>query len=92
MKACYIDFSHHQHDTWPDFLAKEEGIEPVLDETKNELREVIDDLLDMRTSMFADNDAIEFGDHTWNSRKRHLEDDDEYIDKLWEDISQVNEV
>ncbi|KAJ8658563.1 hypothetical protein O0I10_005603 [Lichtheimia ornata] len=81
-----------QHDTWPDFLAKEEGIEPVLDETKNELREVIDDLLDMRTSMFADNDAIEFGDHTWNSRKRHLEDDDEYIEKLWDDISQVNEV
>ncbi|KAI9488755.1 apoptosis antagonizing transcription factor-domain-containing protein [Zychaea mexicana] len=82
-----------QHETWPDYLAKEEGIEPDLDAAKDELRETIDELIDLRTNLLSDTDAVEMGEeHTWNKRKRHLDDDDEYIDKLWEDISQINDV
>ncbi|KAI8149031.1 apoptosis antagonizing transcription factor-domain-containing protein, partial [Fennellomyces sp. T-0311] len=81
-----------QHDIWPDFLAKEEGIEPDLDGAKEELRETIDELMDLRTNLLTDSDAVEFGDRTFNSRKRHLDDDDEYIEKLWEDISEINDV
>ncbi|KAI9275507.1 apoptosis antagonizing transcription factor-domain-containing protein [Phascolomyces articulosus] len=81
-----------QHDTWPDFLANEEGIEPDLDTAKNELRETLDELMDLRTNLLNDTEAVDLTGHNASSRKRHLDDDDEYIEKLWEDISEINDV
>lgn len=52
----------------------------------------MDDLIDLRVDMLKENDAIDFENRTWNSRKRHLEDDDEYIENLWKDISEINDV
>ncbi|KAG0164520.1 hypothetical protein DFQ28_005774 [Apophysomyces sp. BC1034] len=81
-----------QHDTWADFLAKEEGIEGDIDAAKEEVREIIDDLMNLRTSLFSENEAVDFENITWNSRKRYLDDEDQYVEKMWEDISQVNDV
>ncbi|KAI9027225.1 apoptosis antagonizing transcription factor-domain-containing protein [Phycomyces nitens] len=81
-----------QHDTWPEFLAKEEGIEGDLDGAKEVLREVIDEIMDLRTSLLSDNGTVDLDECNWNTRKRHLDDDDEYIEKLWQDISQINDV
>ncbi|KAL0076908.1 apoptosis antagonizing transcription factor-domain-containing protein [Phycomyces blakesleeanus] len=82
-----------QHDTWPEILAKEEGIEGDLDSAKEVLREVIDEIMDLRTSLLSDNGTVDLDECDWNSRKRHLDDDDdEYIEKLWQDISQINDV
>ncbi|KAI7854972.1 apoptosis antagonizing transcription factor-domain-containing protein [Circinella umbellata] len=81
-----------QHDTWPDFLAQEEGIEPDLDATKDELRETLDELIDLRKNLLNDTEAVDLSGYKGNSRKRYLDDDDEYIEKLWEDISEINDV
>jgi protein AATF/BFR2 len=81
-----------QNDAWYDFLAKSEGIETDLENAKNDLREVIDDLMDMRVDLFTQNGSIDLSEQDFNTRKRHLDDDDEYIDKLWHDISQINDV
>ena len=81
-----------QHDTWPDFLAQEEGIEPDLDAAKDELRETLDELIDLRKDLLNDTEAVDLTGYKGNSRKRHLDDDDEYIEKLWEDISEINDV
>ncbi|KAI9486834.1 MAG: apoptosis antagonizing transcription factor-domain-containing protein [Benjaminiella poitrasii] len=82
-----------QKDDWYDFLAKTEGVEDDLEEAKNDLREIIDDLMDMRSGLFIQNGAVELSEEGYNSRKRHLDDDDDvYIEKLWNDISQLNEV
>ncbi|KAI7865764.1 apoptosis antagonizing transcription factor-domain-containing protein [Spinellus fusiger] len=81
-----------QYDVWPDVLAKEENIEENLDAVKEGLREVIDTMMDLRTSLFEENTAIDMENCSWNSRKRCTDDDDEYNEKLWQDISQVNDV
>lgn len=81
-----------QNDDFIDFLAKAEGVEKDLEAAKNDLREVIDDLMDMRVDLFTQNGSIDLSDKEFNSRKRYLDDDDEYIEKLWSDISQINDV
>lgn len=81
-----------KHNVWPDFLARAEGIEPDLDAAKDALRGAIDDLMELRTGFLEENEAVQLGNRDFNTRKRHLDDDDEYIDALWNDISQVNEV
>jgi protein AATF/BFR2 len=81
-----------QNDTYYDFLAKSEGVEKDLESAKNELREVIDDLIDIRTDLFTQNGSIDIEEINFNTRKRHLDDDDQYIDALWHDISQINDV
>ncbi|KAG2202837.1 hypothetical protein INT46_000496 [Mucor plumbeus] len=81
-----------QNDTYYDFLAKSEGVEKDLENAKNELREVIDDLIDIRTDLFTQNGSIDIEEINFNTRKRHLDDDDQYIDALWHDISQINDV
>ncbi|KAF7729117.1 hypothetical protein EC973_004885 [Apophysomyces ossiformis] len=81
-----------QYDVWPDYLARQEGIESDIDAAKEEVREIVDDLMDLRTSLLGENDAVDFEDKTWNSRKRYLDDEDLYVEKLWEDISQVNDI
>lgn len=73
-------------------MAQAEGIETDLDAVKSELRDAIDDLMELRTGFLEENDAVQLGDRDFNTRKRHLDDDDEYIDALWNDISQVNQV
>lgn len=81
-----------QNDDFIDFLAKAEGVEKDLEAAKNDLREVIDDLMDMRVDLFTQNGSIDLSDKEFNSRKRYLDDDDEYIEKLWSDISEINDV
>ena len=82
-----------QKDNWYDFMAKAEGIEADLENAKNDLREVIDDLIDIRTDLLTQNGAVDLSDIDFNTRKRHLEDDDEdYLKSLWNDISQINNV
>jgi protein AATF/BFR2 len=81
-----------QKDTYYDFLANAEGIETDLENAKNDLREIIDDLMDMRVGLFTQNGSIELEDKEYSSRKRHLDDDDEYLDSLWSDISEINDV
>ncbi|KAI8984148.1 apoptosis antagonizing transcription factor-domain-containing protein [Mycotypha africana] len=82
-----------QNDTYYDFLAKSEGVEKDLEVAKTELREIIDDLMDIRSGLFAQHGSVDLTDKELNSRKRHLDDDDdEYLDKLWKDISEMNDV
>ncbi|KAL9547531.1 hypothetical protein PS6_007087 [Mucor atramentarius] len=81
-----------QNDTYYDFLAKAEGVEKDLENAKNDLREVIDDLMDIRADLFTQNGSIDLEDVNYSTRKRHLDDDDQYIDALWHDISQINDV
>jgi protein AATF/BFR2 len=83
-----------QNDAWMDFLAKSEGVENDLENAKNDLREIIDDLIDMRTDLFTQNGSIDLpSEQEYNTRKRHLDDDDdEYLEKLWNDIAQINDV
>ncbi|KAI7905236.1 apoptosis antagonizing transcription factor-domain-containing protein [Cokeromyces recurvatus] len=82
-----------QKDAWYDFLAKTEGIEIELEEVKNDLHEIIDDLMDIRSGLLTQNGAVELPEDDYNSRKRHIDDDDDvYIDTLWKDISKLNEV
>ncbi|KAI8333801.1 apoptosis antagonizing transcription factor-domain-containing protein [Choanephora cucurbitarum] len=82
-----------QKDNWYDFMGKAEGIEADLESAKNDLRGVIDDLIDIRTDLLTQNGAVDLSDIDFNTRKRHLEDDDEdYLESLWNDISQINDV
>lgn len=56
---------------------------------------MIDELMNMRTSLLGENDAIDMSEVSYNTRKRYLDDEDndeEYIKALWDDISQVNDV
>ncbi|KAI8990102.1 apoptosis antagonizing transcription factor-domain-containing protein [Pilobolus umbonatus] len=80
-----------QKEQWGTFLSKAEATND-LDTCKDELREVIDDLMDIRTSLLEQNGAVDISKHDFNSRKRCLDDDDEYIDKLWKDISSMNDI
>lgn len=81
-----------QKDNYYDFLAEAEGIENDLETAKTDLREIIDDLMDMRVGLFTQNGSIDVSNKDYNTRKRHLDDDDEYLDKLWNDISTINDV
>lgn len=81
-----------QNDTYMDFLANAEGVEKDLENAKNDLREIIDDLVDMRVDLFTQNGSVDLSEQDYNTRKRHLDDDDEYIEKLWNDITQINDV
>ncbi|KAG0947833.1 hypothetical protein G6F57_004373 [Rhizopus arrhizus] len=82
-----------QNDTWIDFLTKTEGIEEDLEQVKTDLREVIDDLMDIRVGLFEQNGCIDLSKKNFNSRKRYMDDDDDiYIEKLWKDMSEINDV
>jgi protein AATF/BFR2 len=49
--------------------------------------------MDMRVDLIRDNnDSIIIPKDATQSRKRHLDDDDEYVDKLWSDMSQLNDL
>lgn len=82
-----------QKDDWANFLAKTEGIEEDLEQVKTDLRDVMDDLMDIRVGLFEQNGCIDLSKKNINSRKRHLEDEDEiYNQKFWKDMSEINDV
>ncbi|KAI8343135.1 apoptosis antagonizing transcription factor-domain-containing protein [Chlamydoabsidia padenii] len=91
-KAVELSNQLPQGDRLTNILDKDDSVKEEADKVKGELRQVIDDLMELRTSLLGDNDAIDLDDISYNSRKRHLDDDDEYIDALWNDIDQVNSV
>jgi protein AATF/BFR2 len=66
---------------------------PHVEATKSKLRTLIDSVMDIRVDLIRDNnDSIIIPKDVAQSRKRHLDDDDEYVDKLWDDMSQMNEL
>jgi protein AATF/BFR2 len=73
-------------------LDSDDSVKEEADKVKGELRGVIDDIMDLRTTLLEANDAIDLDEITYDTRKRCLEDDDEYIEALWNDIDQVNSV
>ncbi|KAI8888685.1 TRAUB-domain-containing protein [Backusella circina FSU 941] len=81
-----------QGDAFGDFLAKTDAATLDLTNATNDLREVIDDLMDIRKELFEQNGSIDLSEQNINTRKRYLDDDDAYLEKLWSDISAINEV
>ncbi|KAM3583753.1 rRNA-processing protein bfr2 [Umbelopsis sp. WA50703] len=91
-KAMNIANQLPQFDAWPEFLMDDESI-PHVESTKAKLRSLIDSVMDLRVDLIKDNvDSIIIPKDATNSRKRHLDDDDEYVEKLWDDMSQLNDL
>ncbi|ORY98749.1 apoptosis antagonizing transcription factor-domain-containing protein [Syncephalastrum racemosum] len=90
-KAMEIANQLPQHTVWTQY-ADDKQIDKDLRSARRELQETMDELIDLRTGLLAEIDAVETVDIDFNSRKRSLEDDDAYVDALWEDISQINDV
>jgi protein AATF/BFR2 len=66
---------------------------PHIEASKSKLRTLIDSVMDLRMDLIRDNnDSIIIPKDAAQSRKRHLDDDDEYVDKLWDDMSQLNDL
>ncbi|CAO3664115.1 unnamed protein product [Umbelopsis vinacea] len=92
-KAMNIANQLPQFDVWPDFLMNDEEAIPHVEAAKSKLRSLIDSVMDMRVDLIRDNnDSIIIPKDATQSRKRHLDDDDEYVDKLWSDMSQLNDL
>ncbi|KAI8579041.1 hypothetical protein K450DRAFT_243581 [Umbelopsis ramanniana AG] len=92
-KAMNITNQLPQYDVWPDFLMNDTDAIPHIEASKSKLRTLIDSVMDLRIDLIRDNnDSIIIPKDAAQSRKRHLDDDDEYVDKLWEDMSQLNEL
>ncbi|CEP09490.1 hypothetical protein [Parasitella parasitica] len=70
------------------------AVDKDVENAKKDLREVIDDLMSIRTDLFQQNGSIEIDQVDFNTRKRYLDNDqdDQYINALWHDISQINDV
>ncbi|KAG2178201.1 hypothetical protein INT43_003454 [Umbelopsis isabellina] len=91
-KAMTIANQLPQFDVWPEFLMDDECISHV-ESAKAKLRSLIDNVMDLRVDLIKDNiDSIIIPKDATNSRKRHLDDDDEYVEKLWDDMSQLNDL
>ncbi|GAB5586550.1 rRNA-processing protein bfr2 [Umbelopsis nana] len=92
-KAMNIANQLPQFDVWPNFLMIDADVIPHVEATKSKLRTLIDSVMDIRVDLIRDNnDSIIIPKDAAQSRKRHLDDDDEYVDKLWDDMSQMNEL
>lgn len=66
---------------------------PHVESAKAKLRSLIDNVMDLRVDLIKDNiDSIIIPKDATNTRKRHLDDDDEYVEKLWDDMSQLNDL
>ncbi|ORX55087.1 hypothetical protein DM01DRAFT_1335384 [Hesseltinella vesiculosa] len=81
-----------QHDRWDEI--KDEMSDDI-NETKAELRQVLDDLMELRTGLLQSSGAVDVDELSYNTRKRHLDEDgnevdDGYYDALWHDTSEVN--
>ncbi|KAK9768244.1 rRNA-processing protein bfr2 [Basidiobolus ranarum] len=78
-----------QHDIYPEFCTPESNL--AVEEAKTEVRDLIDSLLDIRTSLYERNPLIDFKKSQFQNRKRALEDEDEdYPLALWKDIDGIN--
>ncbi|ORX93000.1 TRAUB-domain-containing protein [Basidiobolus meristosporus CBS 931.73] len=78
-----------QHDIYPEFCTPESNL--AVEEAKTEVRELMDSLLDIRTSLYERNPMIEFKPSEFQNRKRALEsEDDDYALALWKDIDGIN--
>lgn len=91
-KGMHHWLSITQGDRITEILESNDSIQEEADKVKGELRGVIDDIMDLRTTLLGANDAIDLDEVSYDTRKRCLDDDDEYIDALWNDIDQVNSV
>ncbi|RUS33644.1 hypothetical protein BC938DRAFT_470718 [Jimgerdemannia flammicorona] len=91
-KAVVIANQLPQWDTMPVFLTQNDRATSVLDDAKSELRGLIDSILDVRVGLCHDNDVIVLPKGAATSRKRHFNNDDEYIDHLWQDIRELDDI
>ncbi|KAI9302286.1 apoptosis antagonizing transcription factor-domain-containing protein [Cunninghamella echinulata] len=96
-KAIELSNQLPQNQQYKEIIENNDEVREDVLKVRNELRDVIDELMNMRTSLLGENDAIDLGEVSYNTRKRYLDDDDEdndeeYIKALWDDISQVNDV
>ncbi|RIA95511.1 apoptosis-antagonizing transcription factor [Glomus cerebriforme] len=83
-KAVSIANSFPQNDVYPEFLTPESEL--AVQETREELRELVDSLIDLRKDLCNENNNIEkIPENIMNSRKHHL-DDDNYTEYLWKDL------
>ncbi|CAI2180664.1 2482_t:CDS:10 [Funneliformis geosporum] len=88
-KVVSIANSLPQNDVYSEFLSQESDI--AVQETREELRELVDSLIDLRKDLNHENDNIEeIPDNAMNSRKRHL-DDDNYTGYLWKDMKELRD-
>ncbi|CAG8706890.1 2015_t:CDS:2, partial [Funneliformis caledonium] len=88
-KVVSIANSLPQNDVYSGFLEQESEI--AVQETRKELRELVDSLIDLRKDLYNENENIEgISDNTINSRKRHLDDED-YAEYLWKDMKELRD-
>ncbi|CAG8611561.1 13062_t:CDS:10 [Gigaspora margarita] len=88
-KAMAISNTFPQPDVYPQFLTSE--ARSAIQETRTELRELIDSLIDLRKGLCHENENIVTSENTANSRKRHLEDDN-YLEYLWKDMQEIDDL
>ncbi|CAG8445946.1 21917_t:CDS:10 [Dentiscutata erythropus] len=86
-KAVAISNTFPQPDAYPQFLTSE--TRSAIQETRTELRELIDSLIDLRKGLCHENENIVITEDTANSRKRHLENDD-YLEYMWKDMQEID--
>ncbi|KAI8097241.1 apoptosis antagonizing transcription factor-domain-containing protein [Halteromyces radiatus] len=93
-KAVELANQLPQIDKLSDIVEKDDNIKQDVNKVKGELRDVIDELMDLRTALLGENEAIDLDGVSYNTRKRYLDDEegDSYNDALWNDINQVNNV
>ncbi|CAO3650790.1 unnamed protein product [Cunninghamella echinulata] len=97
-KAIELSNQLPQNQQYKEIIENNNEVKEDVLKVRNELRDVIDELMNMRTSLLGENDAIDMDEVSYNTRKRYLDDDgdedndEEYIKALWDDISQVNDV
>ncbi|RUP42904.1 apoptosis antagonizing transcription factor-domain-containing protein, partial [Jimgerdemannia flammicorona] len=86
-KAVVIANQLPQWDTMPNDRAT-----LVLDDAKSELRGLIDSILDVWVGLYHNNDVIVLPKSAATSQKHHFNNDDKYIDHLWQDIRELNDI
>ncbi|CAG8557439.1 10112_t:CDS:10 [Acaulospora morrowiae] len=86
-KAVSIANKLPQPNMYSHYLTTE--TESVIKETQDELRGLVDSLVDLRKDLYRENEIVEINENVANSRKRHQEDDD-YAEYLWKDIQEMH--
>ncbi|CAG8677041.1 9568_t:CDS:2, partial [Cetraspora pellucida] len=82
-RAVAISNTFPQPNVYSQFITPETRFS--VQETRTELRELIDSLIDLRK-----NDNIAITENVANNRKRHIEDDN-YLEYLWKDMQEIND-
>ncbi|GBB94963.1 hypothetical protein RclHR1_24510001 [Rhizophagus clarus] len=85
-KAVSVANSFPQNDVYSEFLTPESEL--AIQETRTELRELLDSLIELRKDLCHENNNIEeISENVINNRKHHL--DDNYNEYLWKDIKEL---